>query len=171
VLDDGGRGCARRLQQVRRLHRRAAERLSFRAAGPVTRYLVIALGAASIAVATAAAPARAQTAGVAASASVGATIRAGVTLKPASLLDGADVSPLRMTTGPQLGDGMLCLRTHGDRGVGYVAVFFERGTIIDYRRAVAIDRCASESYAPLPAVSAPHRSGNVQAAPGAARLN
>jgi hypothetical protein len=92
-------------------------------------------------------------------------IRAGVTLKPSSLLDSADVSPLHMTAGPQLGDGMLCLRTHGDRGVGYFAVFFERGKIIDYRRAVAIDHCTDDSYAPLPSIAAvpSHHDGKTHA--------
>jgi hypothetical protein len=134
------------------------------------RSFVLALGAVLLAAAGPAA-ARAQTTGAAAAAaSVGAIIRAGVTLQPASLLDGADVSPLHMTDGPQLGDGVLCLRTHGDRGVGYVAVFFERGKIIDYRRAVAIDHCTGESYAPLPPVAAvaPHRGGKTRAAPAAA---
>ncbi|MDI3471049.1 MAG: hypothetical protein OJF62_003112 [Pseudolabrys sp.] len=131
----------------------------------MTRHFVIALGAACAAAACAPA-ARAQ--GPSATApSVAAIIRAGVALTPASLLDDADVSPLHMTAGPQLGDGMLCLRTHGDRGVGYIAVFFERGTVINYRRAVAIDHCTGESYAPLPpvAAAAPHRGGKTRVAP------
>ncbi len=84
-----------------------------------------------------------------------------VQLTPASLLANAQVSPLRATAGPQLGDALACLRLEGERPA-FVAVFFEAGKVIDYRRAVALDRCEGADYSPLPvlvtgAVSKPRR--------------
>jgi hypothetical protein len=78
-----------------------------------------------------------------------ALIRRDVTLVAPATLDGAEVSELRGTGGPQPGDTMACLRTGGERAA-YIAVFFEAGRVIDYRRAVALDRCAGAAYAQLP---------------------
>ena len=63
---------------------------------------------------------------------------AGTLVAPASLAN-ADVSALRPTAGPQLGDAVACVRLAG--GSGFIAVFFEAGKVINYRRAVAVDRC------------------------------
>jgi hypothetical protein len=87
-------------------------------------------------------------------------IAAAVTLvAPASLVN-ADVSALRPTAGPQLGDAAACVRLAG--GAGFIAVFFEVGKVINYRRAVAVDRCGGLAYeplaAPIAARNAPIRS-------------
>ena len=76
-------------------------------------------------------------------------IAAAVTLvAPASLVN-ADVSALRPTAGPQLGDLVACVRLAS--GAGFIAVFFEAGKVINYRRAVAVDRCDGLAYEPLAA--------------------
>ena len=76
-------------------------------------------------------------------------ILAAVTLTaPVSLANG-DVSPLRPTAGPQLGDSVACVRLA--RGAGFIAVFFEAGKVINYRRAIALDRCDGQDYEPLAA--------------------
>jgi len=86
---------------------------------------------------------------------VGAAVRAGVKLTPDTLLNGAQISPLRTTSGPQLGDSMTCLKLAGETA-GYVAVFFERGKVLSYRRAVAFDHCAQGPFMTL--VAAPARA-------------
>jgi hypothetical protein len=95
-------------------------------------------------------------------ADVAGAIRAGVVLKGGAVddgaLDAAEISPLRATFGPELGDTMLCLRTPLAGQPAYIAVFFEGGRVLDYRRAVAIDRCAGAVYAPLPKAPPPKRA-------------
>lgn len=81
-------------------------------------------------------------------------ITGAVTLTPPASLAQADVSEMRGTAGPQLGDAMACLRLNGAAS-GYIAVFFEDGHVINYRRAVAVDHCEALAYAPLPAPPAP----------------
>ena len=87
-------------------------------------------------------------------------IAAAVTLAAPASLANADVSMLRPTAGPQLGDAVACVRLAG--GAGFIAVFFEAGKIINYRRAVAVDRCDGLAYepltAPIAARTAPIRS-------------
>ena len=86
-------------------------------------------------------------------------IASAVTLAaPVSLADAA-VSALRPTAGPQLGDAVACVRLA--KGAGFIAVFFEAGKVINYRRAVAVDRCDRLAYEPL--------VGPKAAAPGALR--
>jgi hypothetical protein len=63
---------------------------------------------------------------------------------------GTQVSELRKTSGPQMGDWMACLRVNGPNNVLYVAVFFEDGKILNYRTAVVIDQCPNATYGPLP---------------------
>jgi len=82
-----------------------------------------------------------------------AAIRAGVKLTPDTLLAGAQISPLRATQGPQLGDAMTCLKLVAEPPV-YIAVFFERAKVLSYRRAVALDHCAQGPFTTL-AVTAP----------------
>ena len=76
-------------------------------------------------------------------------IATAVTLAAPVSLANADVSVLRPTAGPQLGDAVACVRLAS--GAGFVAVFFEAGKIINYRRAVALDRCDGLAYEPLAA--------------------
>lgn len=82
-----------------------------------------------------------------------------ILVAPVSLAN-ADVSVLRPTAGPQLGDAAACVRLAG--GAGFIAVFFEAGKVINYRRAVAVDRCDGLPYeplaAPIAARNAPIRS-------------
>lgn len=78
-------------------------------------------------------------------------IRDGVKLKPPQKLDGAELSPLRRTSGPQLGDSMLCLKTMAEGRTAFIAVFFESGKVLSYRRAVVYDRCEQDVYALLAA--------------------
>jgi hypothetical protein len=88
----------------------------------------------------------------------------GVRLTPPALLVGAQVSQLRKTQGPQLGEWMACLKTVSDKTgndktgkdktavdkeVGYFAVFFEDNKVLTVRRAIAVDDCPSASYSPL----------------------
>ena len=79
-------------------------------------------------------------------------IAAAVTLVAPASLANADVSPLRPTAGPQLGEAAACVRLAG--GAGFIAVFFEAGKVINYRRAVAVDRCDGLVYEPLAAPAA-----------------
>jgi hypothetical protein len=76
-------------------------------------------------------------------------IRKEVKLTPPDLLVGAQVSELRQTRGPQIGDWMVCLKTTKDNAVVYFPVFFEGQAILTYRRAIAIDDCQSANYSPL----------------------
>jgi len=62
---------------------------------------------------------------------------------------GAQLSSLAAPRQTQLGDWVACLRTFGEKG-GTFAVSYEGGKVLDIRRAVAIDRCDSADYAPLP---------------------
>jgi len=82
-------------------------------------------------------------------------IRGEIKLTPPQQLDGAQISPLRATGGPQLGDTMSCLKTIADGRIAFIAVFLEGGKILSYRRAVAYDRCAQADYAPLAAPPRP----------------
>jgi hypothetical protein len=84
-------------------------------------------------------------------------IAAAVTLAAPVSLANADISPLRPTAGPQLGDAAACVRLAG--GAGFIAVFFEAGKVINYRRAVALDRCDGLAYEPL---AAPAMTGTVR---------
>jgi hypothetical protein len=86
---------------------------------------------------------------IGASANLASLVRDGVKLQPPQQLDGAQVSPLRATGGPQLGDTMLCLKTMADGRTGFIAVFFEAGKVLSYRRAIAYDRCEPEPYSRL----------------------
>ena len=74
-------------------------------------------------------------------------IATAVTLAAPVSLANADVSMLRPTAGPQLGDAVACVRLAS--GAGFIAVFFEAGKVINYRRAVAVDRCDGLAYEPL----------------------
>jgi len=76
-------------------------------------------------------------------------IAAAVTLAAPVSLANADISVLRPTAGPQLGDAVACVRLAS--GAGFIAVFFEAGKVINYRRAVAVDRCDGLAYEPLAA--------------------
>jgi hypothetical protein len=84
-------------------------------------------------------------------------IAATVTLAAPISLANAEVSTLRPTAGPQLGDAAACVRLAG--GAGFIAVFFEAGKVINYRRAVALDRCDGLAYEPL---AAPAMTGTVR---------
>jgi len=79
-----------------------------------------------------------------------AAVRAGVKLTPDALLNGAQISTPRATTAPQIGDAMACLKLAGAAG-GYVAVFFEHGKVLSYRRAVAFDHCTLGPFSQLAA--------------------
>jgi hypothetical protein len=79
-------------------------------------------------------------------------IAAAVALAAPVSLANADVSALQPTAGPQLGDAAACVRLAG--GAGFIAVFFEAGKVINYRRAVALDRCERLAYEPLAAPAA-----------------
>ena len=98
-----------------------------------------------------------------------------VTLAAPVSLANADVSALRPTTGPQLGDSVACVRLTG--GAGFIAVFFEAGKVINYRRAVAIDHCDGLAYEPLAPVArsapmpSPKTSVHAVAAPVPSRNN
>lgn len=69
--------------------------------------------------------------------------------KDKSLLAGAQVSPLRAAVAPQRGDWMACLKMGGGGEPAFYAVLIQDGKILELRRAVGIDRCEAESYAPL----------------------
>ena len=102
-------------------------------------------------------------------------IATAVTLAAPISLTNADVSPLRPTAGPQLGDAAACVRLAG--GAGFIAVFFEAGKVINYRRAVAIDHCDGLAYEPLAPVArsapmpSPKTSVHAVAAPVPSRNN
>ena len=82
--------------------------------------------------------------------------------KTTSTLIGAQVSDLRNTTGPQLGDWVACLKIDRPNTVQYVAVFFENGKISNFRTAVGIDQCPNETYWPLPPPKQNNKAAKVQ---------
>ena len=86
---------------------------------------------------------------------VAAAVRAGVKLTPDTLLAGAQVSLLRATQGPQLGDAMTCLKLAGEPPA-YIAVFFEHAKVLSYRRAVAFDHCAQGPFTALVVAAKPN---------------
>jgi hypothetical protein len=88
-------------------------------------------------------------------------IRTGV---PNTLTNGAQVSELRKTVGPEPGDWMACLKSEIKQSdtkqgettpaetkanIAFIAVFIEGETVKDFRRSVVIDQCESAEYAPL----------------------
>jgi hypothetical protein len=75
-------------------------------------------------------------------------IRAGV---PAPMTNGAQVSELRKTIGGgQSGDWIACVKSDAKPYIGFFAVFIENEKVVDFRRAVGIDRCEAAIYSPLP---------------------
>src|SRR5664279_896083 len=82
--------------------------------------------------------------------------------KTPSTLIGAQVSELRNTTGPQLGDWIACLKIDRPNTVQYIPVFFENGKISNFRTAVGIDRCPNETYWPLPPPKQNNKAAKVQ---------
>ena len=75
-------------------------------------------------------------------------IRAGV---PAPMTNGAQVSELRKTIGGgQSGDWIACVKSDTKPFIGFFAVFIENEKVVDFRRAVGIDRCEAAIYSPLP---------------------
>jgi len=80
---------------------------------------------------------------------------------PAALTSGAEVSELRKTGGPEPGDWIACLKTAKKSEAGtknditFIAVFFEGEKVVDFRQPVAIDRCESVAYSPLPPAPKP----------------
>jgi hypothetical protein len=134
--------------------RRQAGRLSFGRAGAVISSfhrldvaLALVISAASAGVANAQSPASYSPA-----LDVTAAIRAAVKLEPATRIEGAQISPLRPTQGPQLGDAIACLKLAGQPG-GYIAVFFERDKVLSYRSAVVYDRCGEGPFTLLAAAT------------------
>ena len=75
-------------------------------------------------------------------------IRGSVTLAPATLLNGALVSPMQPVSGPQVGQWVVCIKTAGD-SPSYFTVLADNQTIVTVRRAVAVDRCETQAYTPL----------------------
>jgi len=88
-------------------------------------------------------------------------IRTGV---PNTLTNGAQVSALRKTVGPEPGDWMACLKSEIKQSdtkpgettqaetkanIAFFAVFIEGETVNTFRRSVVIDQCESAEYAPL----------------------
>lgn len=138
-----------------------AGRLSFRRAGAVISsshwlrlgLLVIASASAGFA--------NAQTSNNTTPADAAAAIRAAVKLEPATRIEGAQISPLRATMGPQIGDALACLKLAGQPG-GYIAVFFEHGKVLSYRSAVAYDHCGEGPFTQLAAAPAKARAAQVR---------
>jgi hypothetical protein len=78
----------------------------------------------------------------------GKIIRAGV---PAPMTNGAQASELRKTIGGgQSGDWIACVKSDTKPYIGFFAVFIENEKVVDFRRAVGIDRCEAAIYSPLP---------------------
>ena len=85
------------------------------------------------------------------------------------------ISGLRRSVAPQPGDWMTCLSASVRGRQRYRAVFLRKGEIIDSRSDVAIDRCAAEQYALLPAAPVLNQLGGTggetrAAAPSGPRL-
>lgn len=62
----------------------------------------------------------------------------------------AEVSAPRASAAPQPGEWMVCLRSSMSGVPAYFALFYADGKVELLRRAVAIDRCGTAEYAPLP---------------------
>jgi len=70
---------------------------------------------------------------------------------PAPMMNGAQVSELRKTIGGgQSGDWIACVKSDTKPYIGFFAVFIENEKVVDFRRAVGIDRCETAIYSPLP---------------------
>jgi hypothetical protein len=70
---------------------------------------------------------------------------------PAPMMNGAQVSELRKTVGGgQSGDWIACVKSDAKPYIGFFAVFIENEKVVDFRRAVGIDRCEAAIYSPLP---------------------
>jgi hypothetical protein len=74
---------------------------------------------------------------------------------PAPMAKGAQVSELRKTSGPQLGDWMACVKSDTTPYIGFFAVFIEDRKVKDFRRSIGIDRCEFAMYSPLPPATPP----------------
>jgi hypothetical protein len=68
---------------------------------------------------------------------------------PAPMTAGAQVSELRNANGGQPGDWFACVKSDTTPYIGFFAVFIGNGTVVDFRRSVAIDQCESAAYSPL----------------------
>ncbi len=67
------------------------------------------------------------------------------------MTNGAQVSELRKTIGGgQSGDWIACVKSDTNLFIGFFAVFIESEKVVDFRRAVGIDRCEAAIYSPLP---------------------
>lgn len=72
----------------------------------------------------------------------------GQTLLSRFSLEGASISAIQPTRGPQPGTWYACVKAVD--GTDY-AVFYQDEKVADFRQAVAIDNCAAtEGYRPLP---------------------
>jgi len=70
---------------------------------------------------------------------------------PAPMMNGAQVSELRKSIGGgQSGDWIACVKSDTKPYVGFFAVFIENEKVVDFRRAVGVDRCEAAIYSPLP---------------------
>jgi hypothetical protein len=62
----------------------------------------------------------------------------------------AEGSQPRASAAPQPGEWVMCVRSAADGPPLYFVLFFSDGKVETVRRAVAIDRCQTASYSPLP---------------------
>jgi hypothetical protein len=65
------------------------------------------------------------------------------------------VSALRPATFTTIYDWMICLKGDAPEGSPTYALFFKRGTLVDYRLAVQVDGCDSDAYVPLASITPP----------------
>lgn len=61
----------------------------------------------------------------------------------------------RAAVAPQPGDWVVCVRSQTATNMHYFAVFIEGAGVPVVRRAVGIDRCQTDTYAPLPPPAKP----------------
>jgi hypothetical protein len=80
--------------------------------------------------------------------------RLGDIFKDTKLVGAPEVSPLRKAPLTVVADWMLCLRGNAPGSSDIYAIFIQKGSVVDYRRAILIDACETERYEPLQ-VSAP----------------
>jgi hypothetical protein len=65
------------------------------------------------------------------------------------------VSPVRKAPVTALGDWSVCLKSDAESDPRIYALIIQNNDIIDYRLALSIDRCANETFEPLPSPPTP----------------
>jgi hypothetical protein len=68
----------------------------------------------------------------------------------------SEISPLHRNDAlGAIADWAICLRNDTGKGTNYFVFLIDQNEIVDSRRAIMLDRCNEQTYAPLPKPPAP----------------